>query len=217
MVDQVTLLTNRLLLRPWCEADRKHFAMVNADPIVMEHFPGTLTQMESDAMVDRIQSGFAERGWGLWAVELLARHRGMKPEDETNHPVSDAAQRLSPRPGFIGFVGLAIPRYEAHFTPCVEVGWRLERRAWGFGFATEAARASLHFGFETLKLDQIVSTTAVSNIRSQRVMQRLGMNHNPCDNFDHPLLPDDHRLRRHVLFRLARSDFMSELCSIDIE
>jgi len=146
----------------------------------MEHFPAVLSRAESDAAVERIEAHFAKHGFGLWAVEI---------------------------PGvtsFAGFIGLSIPSFQAHFTPCVEVGWRLARDHWGKGYATEGAHAALAFGFERLKLDEIVSFTPVSNLRSQRVMERIGMTHAPSDDFDHPLLPDGHVLRRHVLYRLKR-------------
>lgn len=184
MPDQVTLLTDRLLLRGWMESDRELFAAMNADAEVMEHFPSTLTREQSDAMVDRIEKGFVERGWGLWAVTV-----GTPPIDLES-------------PAFIGFVGLAIPQFEAHFTPCVEIGWRLARTAWGRGYATEAAKAVIQFAFEQLKLREIVSFTASVNTRSIRVMQRLGMSHDPREDFEHPNLPSGHRLRRHVLYRL---------------
>lgn len=172
--------TPRLVLRPWRADDREPFATLNADPAVMEHFPAPLSREESDAMVDRIEQRFAENGWGPWAVEVP----GVAP--------------------FIGFVGLMQPRFEAHFTPCVEVGWRLARSAWGHGYATEAARAACAYGFDTVGLEEIVALTVPGNVRSQRVMQRLGMTRDPNDDFDHPAIPEGHRLRRHVLYRLAR-------------
>jgi RimJ/RimL family protein N-acetyltransferase len=146
----------------------------------MEHFPALLTREESDRMVDRIEAHFQEHGFGLWAVEAID---------------------IAP---FIGFVGLAIPRFEASFTPCVEIGWRLAAPYWGQGFATEAAKAAAAFGFEQLRLEEILSFTAVGNLRSRRVMERIGMTHDPADDFDHPLLSEGHHLRRHVLYRLAR-------------
>ncbi len=152
---------------------------MNADPIVMEHFPAVLTPGESDAFVDRIERHFDEHGCGLWAVEEL-----------------DAQS-------FIGYVGLWPATFEAHFTPAVEVGWRLRRESWGHGYATEAARAALAYGFGVLQLDEIVSMTAITNVRSQRVMQKLGMTRDPSDDFDHPTLPQGHRLQRHVLYRQA--------------
>jgi len=172
--------TDRLLLRRWTQSDCGPFAELNADARVMEHFPSVLTRAESDAAVDRIEAHFDRHGFGLWAVE-----------------VPDQAP-------FIGFVGLAIPSFEAHFTPCVEVGWRLAVACWGRGYATEAARAALAFGFGSLALDEIVSMTVPENERSQRVMTRLGMTHNPADDFAHPSQPDH---RRHVLYRLRAASF----------
>ena len=152
---------------------------MNADPAVMEHFPATLTREQSDALVDRIEGLFDANSFGLWAVEVKATGE------------------------FIGFTGLAPVGFEAHFTPAVEIGWRLARPAWGHGYATEAAQASLSYGFETAKLDEIISMTATTNLRSQALMRRLGMTSDPADNFDHPRVQDNDRLRRHVLFRLA--------------
>ena len=177
------LRTDRLLLRRWREADRAPFARMNADPTVMEFFTATLTRAESDDFVDRIEAAFAERGWGLWAVEVTA---------------DPGFQGLG---GFAGFVGLWQPNFDAHFTPAVEIGWRLDAAHWGRGYAPEAAQAVLRFGFEQLGLDEIVSFTAVVNERSQRVMQKIGMTRDPADDFDHPRLADGDRLRRHVLYR----------------
>jgi RimJ/RimL family protein N-acetyltransferase len=162
------------------EADHEPFAALNADPVVMEYFPDLLTRQQSDVLIEAIESGFEQRGFGLWAVEVR---------------VTGA---------FIGFTGLNEPSLEAHFTPAVEVGWRLARAAWGEGYATEAARASLAFGFEEIGLDEIVSFTSAGNARSRAVMERIGMTRNPGDDFEHPSLPDAHRLRRHVLYRVDR-------------
>lgn len=175
------LQTERLRLRRWRPEDRDPFFALNSDPRVMEHFPALLSREESDAIAARIQSHFDEHGFGLWAVEIP----GVTP--------------------FAGFVGLAIPRFEAHFTPCVEIGWRLAAEYWGQGYATEGARAAAKFGFQVVGLKEIVSFTAQQNLRSRRVMEKLGMTHNPGENFDHPVLPEGHRLRRHVLYRLAAS------------
>ena len=172
------LRTRRLLLRPWRESDREPFAALNADPIVMEHFPSTLTRDESDLLVDRILQRWRTGRPSLWAVE-----------------VPGGAE-------FIGFTGLLEPSFEAHFSPCVEVGWRLAAAHWGHGYATEAAQAALHHGFNTLGLTQIVSFTSSANIRSQRVMTKLGMTHDPDDDFDHPGLAEHSPLRRHVLYRI---------------
>jgi RimJ/RimL family protein N-acetyltransferase len=174
------LQTERLCLRRWLPSDRASFAALNADPRVMEYFPAPLSRHESDALVTRIEAHFAEHGFGLWAVEIP-------------HVVP-----------FAGFIGLAIPRFTAHFTPCVEIGWRLAAAHWGQGYATEGARAVLRFGFETLGLNEIVSFTVPANHRSRRVMERIGMHHNPADDFDHPALPEGHPLRRHVLYRCTR-------------
>jgi RimJ/RimL family protein N-acetyltransferase len=168
------------VLRQWREADLEPFAALNADPEVMRHFPAPLTHEQSDAFVERERLLIAERGWGLWAVELVQRA------------------------AFIGFVGLAEPRFDAHFTPAVEVGWRLAREHWGHGYATEAARAAVEFGFDELGLDEIVSFTTVSNDRSRKVMERLGMTHDEADDFEHPLLAHGDPLRPHVLYRLRR-------------
>jgi RimJ/RimL family protein N-acetyltransferase len=174
------LQTDRLLLRRWREEDRAPFAEMNADPRVMEHFPSLMSREESDAALARIEAHFQQHGFGLWAVEI---------------------------PGvisFAGFIGLNTPRFEAEFTPCIEIGWRLEADYWGRGFATEGARAALDFGFQTLQLTEILSFTVPANLRSRRVMEKLGMTHNPADDFDHPVLPAGHRLSRHVLYRIKR-------------
>jgi RimJ/RimL family protein N-acetyltransferase len=175
--------TRRLVLRQWRDSDREPFAELNADPAVMAHFPAPMSRAESDAFVDRISEHFAARGFGLWAVET-----------------TEAGS-------FIGFVGLTVPRFDAHFTPAVEVGWRLARSAWGHGYATEAANAAVVYGFQRLSLDEIVSFTSVHNIASQAVMRRIGMTHDPADDFEHPNLPEGHRLRRHVLWRLRADGY----------
>jgi RimJ/RimL family protein N-acetyltransferase len=176
----VTLRTARLTLRPWCDADRAPFAALNADPEVMRHFPAPLSREESDAFADRIEAKFAADGWGLWALETR----------ETGE--------------FLGFTGLNVPRFEAHFTPAVEVGWRLARSGWGHGYASEAARAALDYGFDTLQLPEIVSFTIPANTRSRAVMERIGMTRDPAGDFDHPSLPPGHPIRAHVLYRIAR-------------
>jgi RimJ/RimL family protein N-acetyltransferase len=171
------LRTERLLLRPWRPEDREPFAAMNADRRVMEFFPAPQTREQSDGFADRIEAHFAERGYGPWAVEIP----GEAP--------------------FIGFVGLLTPQFDAHFTPAVEVGWRLAAEHWGRGYATEAARAAVRQGFDELGLAEIVSFTTETNLPSRRVMERIGMTHDPADDFDHPKLPG-HRLARHVLYRL---------------
>lgn len=180
MTPSPTLQTERLILRRWASGDRKPFADMNSDPEVMKHFPAVLSRQESDELADRIEDHFVTRGFGLWAVEI---------------------PNLA---SFAGYVGLAVPRFEARFTPCVEIGWRLARAYWEHGYATEAATAALAFGFDELRLDEIVSFTVPGNASSRRVMEKLGMTHDPGDDFEHPLLPDGHPLRRHVLYRKIR-------------
>ena len=182
MTQLTTLSTPRLRLRPWTDADLGPFASLNADPLVMRHMPGVLSAEKSTAMAARVRRHFEEHGWGLWAVEVA----GGEP--------------------FIGFVGLMHVPFEAHFTPAVEVGWRLAAGHWGHGYATEGARAALHYAFGTLGLREVISMTVQANERSWRVMERLGMTRSPADDFDHPRLPEGHPLRRHVLYRLRAID-----------
>lgn len=173
------LETPRLILRPWKNEDRAPFAEMGQDPEVMRFFPKLLSREESDAMVDKLQGIIDEKGWGIWALELKS----------TNE--------------FIGFTGLNIPRFEAHFTPCVEIGWRLKKEFWNKGYATEAARESLRFGFEILKLEEIVAMAVKENVASTNVMVKLGMTYDPTADFDHPLVPNEN-LKRHVLYRLKK-------------
>jgi RimJ/RimL family protein N-acetyltransferase len=173
--------TSRLVLRQWRERDRGPFAALNADPSVMEYYPAVLNRTESDAMVDRCVEQLRRDGYGQWAVEVRASGE------------------------FIGFVGLAAPSWKAAFTPCTEIGWRLARSAWGHGYATEAARAALATAFGPAGLHEVVSFTTTGNLRSQKVMQRLGMTRDPAEDFDHPLVIDG-PLRRHVLYRLKNDD-----------
>jgi len=180
------ITTERLLLRRWFPADREPFAQMNADPRVMQFFPGLLSREESDRGVDRIEAHFEEHGFGLCAVELSQDH------------------------AFIGFIGLQIPSFQASFTPCVEIGWRLAAEHWGTGLATEGARSIVRDAFETVGLKELVSFTVPGNIRSRRVMEKLGMIRDPAHDFDHPNLPEGHPLRRHVLYRLRRSDRRAE-------
>jgi len=171
---EAELRTERLLLRRWRPGDLEPFAALNADPEVMEHFPGVMSREESDTFVDRIEAEWRDRGYGRWAVEV------------------------SGEADLIGFVGLAVPP----FMPKDEIGWRLARKSWGRGFATEAARAVLADAFRRLGLTEVVSFTVPANVRSTRVMERLGMTHDPGDDFDHPRFPPGHRLSRHVLYRI---------------
>ena len=174
------LTTERLLLRRWRPADREPFAALNADPLVMKHLRSTLSRQESDALIERVDATFDQNGFGPWAVEV---------------------PNVAP---FIGFVGLSIPRFEAHFTPCVEIGWRIAAEHWKRGYATEAARAALRVGFEVFQLEEIVSFTVPGNLPSRRVMEKINMTHDEADDFDHPSFPDGHPLKRHVLYRISR-------------
>ena len=172
--------TRRLILRPWRDNDLPLFAEQNADPVAMRFLIGPLSRTASDAYAEAARQHLAETGYGKWAVEA---------------------------PGiasFIGAVGLSRVRFEASFTPAVEVAWRLHRRYWGQGFATEAARAAIEDGYSRVGLREIVAITTLGNIPSTRVMQRLGMTR--TIEFDHPLVPEGHHLRRHILYRLAREE-----------
>ncbi|CAN5482526.1 GNAT family N-acetyltransferase [soil metagenome] len=178
------IATERLVLRGWRESDRAPYAVLNADPEVMRHFPSTLTREQSDQMVDRIEAAWTSTAHGLWAVERIDRGE------------------------FIGFVGLAAPTWVTDFTPCIEVGWRLARQHWGQGYAPEAALAALAYGFEHVELpnDEIVSFTTKENAKSQRVMEKIGMHLDPSREFDHPLTPGWHE-QRHVLYSIERAQW----------
>ncbi len=176
-----TIETHRLLLRHWRDEDLEPFRALNADPRVMRYFPRPLNGEQSDSLAGRIRARMQERDFGLWAIEAPG-----------------VAQ-------FVGFTGLSVPLFEAHFTPCVEVGWRLAVEHWGKGFASEAATAAIRHAFGTLGLDEVVAFTVPDNRRSISVMERVGMARSPNDDFDHPNLPEGHPLRRHVLYRRRRS------------
>jgi RimJ/RimL family protein N-acetyltransferase len=177
MTESPSIETQRLVLRCWQSSDREPFAKMNADPNVMEFFPAPLTSLQSDALVAKIERHFQRHSFGLYAVELKVGG------------------------GFAGFIGLSVPTFRAHFTPCVEIGWRLSSDFWGKGLATEGAEAVLKYGREVLRLKDVVSFTVPVNLRSRRVMEKIGMTHDPADDFDHPQLPPGHPLRRHVLYR----------------
>lgn len=178
------LETERLILRRWRESDREPFAALNADPEVCEFFPvDAFSRDQSDALIGRLEEHFETYGYGCWAVEVKAG------------------------PPLIGFVGLLVPTFEAHFTPCVEIGWRLARSAWGQGYASEAAREVLRFSFEDAGLEALVSLTTVLNLRSQAVMERIGFHRDPAEDFDHPKVDPESPLLRHVLYRLSREEW----------
>lgn len=172
--------TERLLLRMWKDTDLEPFAELNADERVCEFLPNILSKNESDALARRIHNHFETHGYGLYALE----------EKKSGN--------------FIGFTGLNIPDFNAHFMPAVEIGWRLDHKYWGHGYATEAAEAVLDYGFNTLNLQEVVSFTVPENIRSRRVMEKIGMRQNDEDDFLHPKLPKGHPLKKHVLYRVNR-------------
>jgi len=166
---------NALILRQWKDSDLCPYIAMNADPDVMRHFPALLTPAESTASYDRLRREIDQRGWGFWAVEV------------------DGV--------FAGFTGLGLPGFVAPFTPRTEIGWRFRKEFWGRGLATRAAQQALQYGFEVLKLPEIVSFTAATNVRSWRLMERLGFQRDAQGDFDHPAIPEGHALRRHVLYR----------------
>jgi RimJ/RimL family protein N-acetyltransferase len=177
----LTIRTPRLLLRPWRDQDVEAFAAMFDDPRVMEFLLPPPDRAAIDALVGRIRAHFDQHGYGWWAAEL----------QETG--------------AFIGFIGLVHIPFDAHFTPAVEVGWRLASAYWGHGYATEGARASLAVGFTQLGLSEIVSITVPANQRSWRVMERIGMTRDPADDFEHPRVPDGSPMKRHVLYRIDRA------------
>lgn len=165
----------QVTLRQWRDSDLAPYAAMNADPEVMRYFPSLLNREQSAAWLARQRSLIEQRGWGLWALDV----------DGT----------------FAGFIGLAIPGFEAPFMPCVEVGWRLRREYWGKGLAYRGALQALEYGFNILKLPEIVSFTATANVPSRRLMERLGFVHDSASDFEHPFIPEGHELRAHVLYR----------------
>ena len=182
--DGALVETTRLRLRRWHESDRAEFALMNGDRQVMEFMPRCLSYAESDALVDRIEAHFDQHGFGLYAAELRQENR------------------------FVGFIGLSVPDFDAHFTPCVEIGWRLAVGYWGHGLATEGARGVARYAFDYLRIAELVSFTVPLNQRSRRVMEKIGMRRTASDDFDHPTLPDGHPLRRHVLYRLTPAELL---------
>ena len=172
--------TQRLILREWVESDKDPFIKLNQDHQVIEFLPAALSPEETIRWVDRIHQHFAHHGFGLWATTR-----------------KDTGE-------FIGYVGLSIPNFTAHFTPCVEIGWRLSSKHWGFGFATEAAKQVLDYGFSHLGLSEIVSFTVPLNNRSIRVMEKIGLIRDVSGDFLHPFLPSHHPLAPHILYRKRR-------------
>jgi RimJ/RimL family protein N-acetyltransferase len=177
------LRTARLLLRRWKVSDLEPFALMNADAKVMECYPNVLTFEQSQSMIERIESRFDNEGFGLWAVEVIATG------------------------DFIGYVGLGPAKFDSHFTPCVEIGWRLASSHWGKGYAPEAAEEVIGDAFGRLELEELVSFTSKLNLKSIRVMKKIGMINEPQDDFLHPSLEDGHHLKPHVLYRLSKKSW----------
>jgi RimJ/RimL family protein N-acetyltransferase len=181
-MNYVRLETDRLLMREWQEGDLKPFAEMGQDPDVMRYFPKQMSQEDAKQFIAKSNLFLQQKGFTLWATT-----------------VKESGQ-------FAGFVGLAEPSYQTHFTPCVEIGWRLAKRFWGHGYATEAAKRVLKYAFEDLNLPEIVSFTSVLNAPSMKVMERIGMSRDTGGDFDHPKIPQDHPLCRHVLYRIKKQN-----------
>lgn len=181
-----SLQTERLLLRDWHTEDANPFFEMNSSPNVMRYFPKTLSREESDQMIVRLQNHISENGFGFFAVESRATHE------------------------FMGFIGLVNTSFTSHFTPCTEVGWRLAEKFWNQGFATEGAKKMLQFGFTDLNLPEIVSLTAVPNIPSRRVMEKIGMTRDVHGDFIHPRVSEGHPMAKHVLYRLKKFDWLAQ-------
>ncbi len=183
MTKLIESTTKRLRLRQWQKDDLPVFARLNADAEVMKYYPETLSQLESNDMAERFEALLEYNGWGFWVVENLDEKR------------------------FMGFVGLNKPTYDLRVSPCVEIGWKLAKKYWGYGYATEAAKACLAVAFEKLDLPEVYSFTSVSNKKSQAVMERIGMI-NMEQNFDHPMMPKGSPLREHVLYKIDKKSWM---------
>ncbi len=172
------ITTPRIGLRQWKESDVATFAEMVADPEVMRYFPSTRSLSEAADFVHRVSTFIDANGYGFWAADELISGE------------------------FIGFIGLMQPRFESYFTPCIEIGWRLRKEYWNQGLATEGARACLEYGFMTLDVEEIYSFTPVENKPSERVMQKIGMIF--VNTFEHPAIEEGHRLREHLLYKIAR-------------
>lgn len=181
----IDIITERLHLRQWKDADREPYAALNLDPVVMRFFPGLQSREGSDSDIKRWSTELDDRGWSNWAVETRASGK------------------------FIGFIGLTVPRRALAFMPCVELGYRLAREHWGKGYATEGAKAALRIGFDRLGLQEIVSFTSCINLPSRAVMERVGMTNADADfDYPNPALLDDSELKKHCLYRLSRESWL---------
>lgn len=182
-MSSIILTTDRLILRTWQASDFEPMCEINQDPTAMEFFPSTQDRKQTSQLIEKIEQHYQQYGYTLYAVEL-----------------KDSG-------GFIGFVGLLTPQFEAHFTPNTEIGWRLSAKHWGKGYAPEAAKAVLDFAFNQLNLPEVVSFTSKLNLRSIRVMEKIGLHHDANDDFDHPNLDANDPLAHHVLYRLKYSEY----------
>ncbi len=176
--------TARLILRTWEEADFESMAAIDQDPKVCEFLPELGTFEATAASISQIKNHYAQHGFSKYAVELKSNHE------------------------LIGFVGLSFTPFDAPFTPCVEIGWRLASRYWSQGYATEAAKAVLHYAFTTLALDEIVSFAVTTNFASRRVMEKIGLRYCADEEFEHPKLEKNHPLSKHVLYRQSKMDYL---------
>lgn len=189
---KVILTTDRLVLRTWNDSDVPSMAAISSDPLVMEHFPAMQDITATKVLIDHINQHYKKFGYTAYAVEKRDTHE------------------------FIGFVGLSHPSFEIpHFQPkglpIVEIGWRLSSQHWGKGYATEAAKAVLHYAFTELNLSEIISFTVVANVKSRRVMEKIGLHHSEKDDFDNPKLAVNNPLRRHVLYRLTQKEYKQKI------
>ncbi|TAL59794.1 MAG: N-acetyltransferase [Legionella sp.] len=187
---KIILTTERLILRTWKPSDIPLMTAISSDPIVMEHFPAIQDSAATQALIDHINQHYEQFGYALYAVEIKDTHE------------------------FIGFVGLnhprfTIPNFQPKGLPIVEIGWRLSPNHWGQGYATEAAKAVLHYAFTVLELSEIISFTVKANAKSRRVMEKIGLHHSEADDFDHPKLEDTSLLKGHVLYRLTRDSYLT--------
>lgn len=176
------LSTQRLILREWRDPDAAPYAALNADPRVREYFPSVLTKDQSDTEMGRIRAGYERDGFCMFAAELISTGE------------------------FIGFIGIQTVTYTIPMVaqPTVEIGWRLAHAYWGKGLATEGAAAALRYALDAVKLPEIIAITVPNNVRSRRVMEKIGMKHHPELDFEHPRLPEGHPMRRHVLYAVQR-------------
>lgn len=181
---EFSIASKRIGLRKFRSGDLDAMSAINADPQVMEHYPSTYDRHQTQDFIQRVNGKIDENGFSMWAAELIATGE------------------------LLGFVGISKVPFEEDFTPAVEIGWRLAKKHWGHGYATEAANACLQFAFEKAQLDSVVSFTSLPNERSEKVMQRIGMT--KVGEFDHPKIEKGHRLQKHVLYKISKADWQEK-------